>query len=54
MESDVRVAAEHDASVSELRLVIGQLQTFSEQLRGTAGLHVGGTSGNRSRPDQAR
>jgi site-specific DNA recombinase len=33
MESDARVAAEQKASESELRLVIGQLQTFSEQLR---------------------
>jgi site-specific DNA recombinase len=33
MEADARLAAEQEASESELRLVIGQLQAFSEQLR---------------------
>jgi site-specific DNA recombinase len=33
MEAEARVAAEQEASESKLRLVIGQLQTFSEQLR---------------------
>ena len=33
MEAEARVAAEQEASESELRLVIGQLQTFSTQLR---------------------
>jgi site-specific DNA recombinase len=33
MEADARLAAEQEASESELRLVIGQLQAFSQQLR---------------------
>jgi site-specific DNA recombinase len=33
MEADARLAAEQEASESELRLVIGQLQAFTEQLR---------------------
>jgi site-specific DNA recombinase len=33
LEADARVAAEQDASETELRLVIGHLQTFSDQIK---------------------